>query len=84
MTNPNPEEFAKSILWQLASVQADVYETQLLVVEILAKLTGIPAKEIQQKWKAETEASRERHYREALKRAGLHAEGPTWEHNRPD
>ena len=71
MTKPDPQEFAKSVLWHLAGTRAELYQTRLLVVEVLAWLKHEPATEIQQRWQQETDAMQLRHYRESLHQAGI-------------
>lgn len=71
MAKPNPGEFAKSVLWHLAGVRAEVYQTQLLVIELLALQTGQSAKNIQARWKKQTQQLRERLYHEALQSSNL-------------
>ena len=76
MATPDPQAFAKSVLWHLAGLRADLYANQLLLVELLATQKQKPAVEIQAQWKLEVEAMREKLYREALRDAGLEDEPP--------
>jgi hypothetical protein len=76
METPEEKAFARSVLWDLAGLRADVYETQLMVVEILAAQKNIPAVTIQAKWAEESGEMRRRLYRTALRAAGLEYEPP--------
>ena len=68
---PDAVEFAKSVLWRLASIQADVYQNQLLLIEVLARQTNQTADQVQQRWLFETQKLRMDRYLESLKAAGL-------------
>ena len=68
---PDAVEFAKSVLWRLASVQADVYQNQLLLVEILARQTNQTATQVQKQWLSQIEELRRSRYLESLDAAGL-------------
>jgi hypothetical protein len=69
--NSNEIGFAKSVLWHLASIQADVYQNQLFLAEVLARQTGKTAAEIQGRWKVQSDKLRMNRYLEALKVAGI-------------
>ena len=71
MSKANPNEFAKSVLWHLAGLRAEVYQNQLLLIELLAHQTGQSAKAIRTRWKKETETLRDRLYSESLSRAKI-------------
>lgn len=68
---PDAVEFAKSVLWRLASIQADVYQNQLLLVEILARQSNQTASQVQSQWLAKTETLRQARYVESLDAAGI-------------
>lgn len=76
MEKPDPQAFAKSVLWHLAGLRADVYLNQLLLVELLAKQNQQPATVIQEQWRAQTEKMRRELYFEALRAAGLEDNPP--------
>ena len=42
----NETGFAKSVLWHLASIQADVYQNQMLLIELLARQLDQSAEKI--------------------------------------
>lgn len=69
--NPNPEVFAKHVLWKLSTIQADVYRNQMLLEELLAKSTGQEVAAIQKKWKAETERMSMERFFESLDAVGI-------------
>jgi len=68
---PDAVEFAKTVLLRLSWLQADVYQNQLLLIELLASVTKRDPVEIQNTWKAETERMANERYLEALRTAGL-------------
>jgi hypothetical protein len=76
METPEQRAFARTVLWHLAGLRADVYETQLLVVEILAAQKNESAVTIQAKWAEESAEKRRGLYREGLRAAGLEYEPP--------
>lgn len=81
--NPNPEVFAKHVLWRLAAIQADVYQNQLLLIEMLARTTGQEAIEIQKQWKTEADKLRMDCYLESLDAVGIDRDsGPTLGYDR--
>jgi hypothetical protein len=69
--NSNEIGFSKSVLWHLASIQADVYQNQMLLAEVLALQTRKTAAEIQGQWKVQSDKLRMNRYLEALKVAGI-------------
>ncbi len=68
---PDAIQFAKSVLWRLASVQADVHQNQLLLIELLARQSNQTAEQVQQQWLFETHKLRMDRYLESLQAAGL-------------
>ena len=72
---PNAVEFAKSVLWRLASIQADVYQNQMLLIGILARQTNQTAMQIQQRWLERTQKMASARYLESLAAAGLPHDG---------
>ena len=77
MSKPDPQAFARSVLWHLAGLRADVYETKLLVVEALAHVSSGEAKKIQKKWKKQRDKMEKNLYQQALQAAQLEADPPT-------
>jgi len=63
--------FARHVLWHLAGLRADVYETKLMVVELLARERGVPAVTIQAQYAEESGEKMRRLYRQAMREAGL-------------
>ncbi len=80
METPEQKAFARSVLWKLACLQADVYENQLLLVELVAAHRGVPAITVQAHWAEESAQLRRDLYRKALRESGLTDEPPP-EHN---
>jgi hypothetical protein len=74
-TRPNAEEFARSLLWQMAGLRADVYETMLHAITIRAWLSHEPAVKIQKQYRKRTLTMQRRIYRESLKRARIRDAG---------
>ena len=68
---PDPSQFAKSVLWRLASIQAHVYQNQMLLVEVLARQTNKTVPEIGAQWKTECDTIRQQRYVELLRTAGF-------------
>lgn len=69
--SPNPEVFAKEVLWKLSCIQGDVYQNQLLLAEMLATQTGQAATVFQEKWKEQIQTMKLDRYHEALDAAGI-------------
>jgi hypothetical protein len=77
MSNPDPEKFAKVVLWHLAGVRAEIaaIETRLAVLE--ARIAGgVPSEAAQQEWEQRTQDQQARLYLDACKEAGLPPEKP--------
>ena len=68
---PNPDEFAKEVLWQLALLRAEIKEVKLLTSEMLALQTGKPATEIQNKWREKRLAQAEKIFQRMAHAVGL-------------
>ena len=68
---PNPDEFAKEVLWQLAQLRAEIKEVKLLTSEMLATQTGKPATEIQNKWREKRLAQAEKIFQRMANAVGL-------------
>lgn len=80
---PDAIQFAKSVLWRLASIQADVYQNQLLLVQILARQTNQTPAQVQSQWASQSQNLAIRRYTESLDAAGLpHEDGEPPEQNR--
>lgn len=77
---PNPDEFAKEVLWQLALLRADVQEVKLLTAELIVLRTGKDGAEVQKQWREKKIACAEKFYRRAAKAVGL-PESPIPDHN---
>ncbi|HEY3915844.1 MAG TPA: hypothetical protein VGN61_15255 [Verrucomicrobiae bacterium] len=68
---PKPNEFAQEVLWRLARIQGEVYETRLLVSELLAKVSGKPVRQVLQQWKPKSEKLTKDIYLKSLKTCGF-------------
>jgi hypothetical protein len=71
MSQPNPEVFAKVVLWHLCGLRADVILVKQDMIERQAKETGKPSEEIFQKVGKQHRKLRDNLYQEALLEAGL-------------
>jgi len=71
MVSSNEIGFSKAMLWHLASIQADVYQNQVLLVEILARQAKKPAKTVQKQWKKKSDEMRLTRYWESLAASGI-------------
>ncbi|HMO64794.1 MAG TPA: hypothetical protein PKE47_06170 [Verrucomicrobiota bacterium] len=76
MPKPNPEEFAKGVLWHLTSLRAEVYEVQCFVVSLLVAQTGQAVDEIKKMYDKDRTEMQERFYREACEDAGIQDDLP--------
>lgn len=74
--------FAKNVLWRMSVILADVYQNQVLLVELLARQTGRPATEVQDQWKTKGRKLQNDLYEAALRDAGIDRDaGPRPEQN---
>ena len=71
MATPNPKDFAKLVLWHLASLRADVRQFRHQYLIRMAASSKIPVAELEKKWKAQHRRLRDKMYKEALAEAGL-------------
>ena len=67
---PNPDEFAKEVLWKLALANAQIDELKQLVCELLSTQTGQPVEEFQKKWKAKSRERAVENFRASAEGAG--------------
>ena len=72
MPNPNPEEFAKAMLWHLTGLRADMSQMQFAMIELKATLSQRDPVGISEKWLEDTKRLHKKLYQEALSAAGLH------------
>jgi hypothetical protein len=79
MTKPDPEQFAKAMLWHLTGLRADVAQIYVYLLEQKTMQTGKSHKDILDEWSAWTVPHHEKLYREALAASGMkdHREGGT-------
>ena len=71
MPRPKPNDFAKLVLWHLASLRADVRQFRHQYLTRMAASSRIPVAELERKWKAQHRRLRDTMYKEALEEAGL-------------
>lgn len=69
--NPDSQEFARSVLHNLAGLTAEVYEVKLLLVEVLATVRNTPAEKLVDHYEPLVIEETERLYREFLQRAKI-------------
>lgn len=67
----NSAEFAKELLWRLARQQADAMDNRLMLIEILSRQTGKPAKQILEEREPKCKKKAEELYLKSLQAAGL-------------
>ena len=72
---PDPKTFARSVLWLLATVEADVYRNQLLLDQVLSRITGLPVQDIQAITERQFKEVRRKTFLQSIKAAGLYEEG---------
>jgi hypothetical protein len=71
MPKPRPNDFAKLVLWHLASIRADVRQFRHQYLTQMASSSKVPLAELERKWKAQHRKIRDALYKEALEEAGL-------------
>lgn len=71
MATPNPEQFAKVMLWHLTSVRADLNQVVLHILSRQAMLTGKTHQQLLNEWNEASLPFHKKLYREALAEAGL-------------
>jgi hypothetical protein len=76
MPNPNPEEFARKMLWHISGLRAEVRHTHMMLARIVAAELKIPEEEIQTKWLESCKLEQEKIYLEAAKEVGIPPEEP--------
>jgi hypothetical protein len=71
MPKPRPNDFAKLMLWHLASLRADVRQFRHQYLIQMAASSKVPLEDLERKWKAQHRKIRDALYKEALEEAGL-------------
>jgi hypothetical protein len=71
MSKPRPNDFAKLVLWHLASLRADVRQFRHQYLTKMASSSKVPLAELERKWKVQHRKIRDALYKEALEEAGL-------------
>ena len=71
MPSPKPKDFAKLVLWHLASLRADVRQFRHQYLTHMAATSKVPVAQLERKWKAQHRRLRDTLYQEALEEAGL-------------
>lgn len=72
MKSPDPENYARVVLWYLSSLRADVHEIKLRIAKLEAAQFGIPDKAEQKKLQKQIEDFRDQLYQEGLSDSRLH------------
>src|SRR6266446_4751540 len=75
MPSPNPEEYARQMLWHLCGVEAHLYQVQhQMIADFSLRLKGDPAKSVEllvEQWKTKKEEMQQYLFERAAKQAGL-------------
>ena len=71
MSKPNPETYARVVLWHLCCVRAELLEIQAQVASIRAQQTGQLVHEISQEYQSIVKQHSESLYDDAIREAGL-------------
>ena len=74
MPNPNPEEFARQVLWHLCGIQAHLYQVEQHLIVDLSLRTDDPDKmagDLRAKWTSGRADIQRTLYAKAAQRAGL-------------
>jgi hypothetical protein len=75
--NPDPEQFARAVLWHLAGARAELSALEVRFTLLEAHLAGkVPSEATGQEWARRIQAQQERLYLEACRAAGLQIEPP--------
>lgn len=69
--NPNAEEFARTVLKNLAALRAEVREVKLLLADALHDLRHLPTDQIRHHYDESVQAETNRLYKESLKGTNL-------------
>ena len=76
MSQPNPEQFAKVLLYHLAGVRAEISAIEARLGALQAHLIGPESEAVRQEWAARVKAQQDRLYLEACEEAGLQTTSP--------
>jgi hypothetical protein len=71
MSTPNPENFARLVLSQLAYIQADISTTQAMIAELLESGKEMKDITVLKKWKAYTDEMAQKLFENSIREAGL-------------
>ncbi|HXR04700.1 MAG TPA: hypothetical protein VN836_08345 [Verrucomicrobiae bacterium] len=71
MQKPDSQEFARQVLWHLASLRAELAHLRMDFEEKVAQTSKAPPLEGVQKWKAKNRFLQVKLYKEALHEAGI-------------
>jgi hypothetical protein len=84
MSQPDPRQFAKIVLWHLAGLRADRLELHMRLAELSAHVTGIPEEEVRIKWATKNHAVQWKLYRDAVRDAAIEGDAPVRSTEPPD
>ena len=70
-TKPDPNEFARKMLWHIAGLRAEVRHVHMRLAELCASESGDSVQEVQKRWKKTCEDLQETIYLESVKEVGL-------------
>jgi hypothetical protein len=76
MAKPDPEEFARKLLWHISGLRAEVRNLHMMFARFLAAESGHSEEEVQTKWKSDSEAQQKELYLQALEEIGIPPESP--------
>lgn len=76
MPKPDPEEFARKVLWHISGLRAEVRNLHMMFARFLAADSGHSEEEVQTKWKKDCETLQKRIFLEAAKEVGIPPEAP--------
>jgi hypothetical protein len=76
MPNPNPEEFARKMLWHISGLRAEVRNLHMMFARFLAAQSGDSEEEVQRKWKKDCKKLQEELYLQAAEEVGIPPEPP--------
>jgi hypothetical protein len=76
MIKPDPNEFAKVVLWRLAGIEAAVIQIEVATCSLMAQKRGDDPNVAFERWNQKKVSMRNEFYQEALRAANIHQDDP--------
>jgi len=71
MPDPDQEEFAREVLWQISGLRAELRHFRIQFARFMAHQSGFDEEEVIAKWTADCDALQKKIYLEALEDTGV-------------